>query len=185
MKSVLSPIDGPVKPESRQPVRSSNEHGSGTAFEDAVTCLVSAWLLGGLVLDGWAHQFRPGLETFFTPWHAVLYAGFTATALWTLLTHHRRRLRGVAHTGYEAGLWGAIVFGIGGFLDGLWYTLIGIEVSIAALNSPPHLIMFLGAILLVTSPWRSATRSGFVASPGDKASACVSLATAIGLTGFF
>ena len=41
---------------------------------------LSAWLIGGVFLDGWAHVNLPGLETFFTPWHAVLYSGFLAVA---------------------------------------------------------------------------------------------------------
>src|SRR6266536_4204640 len=44
--------------------------------EDLVTLVLTAWLIGGLFLDGWAHNTRPQLETFFTPWHAVFYSGF-------------------------------------------------------------------------------------------------------------
>jgi hypothetical protein len=46
---------------------------------DLVVTLASSWLIGGLYLDGWAHNNIPSLETFFTPWHAVFYSGFLAT----------------------------------------------------------------------------------------------------------
>ncbi len=42
-----------------------------TWAEDLITLLLSSWLIGGVFLDGWAHNTRPQLETFFTPWHAV------------------------------------------------------------------------------------------------------------------
>ncbi len=42
--------------------------------------LVTIWGIGGLFLDGWAHSNVPQLETFFTPWHAVLYSGYLAVA---------------------------------------------------------------------------------------------------------
>jgi hypothetical protein len=37
------------------------------------------WLLAGAYLDSWAHRHIARLETFFTPWHAVLYSGLFAT----------------------------------------------------------------------------------------------------------
>src|SRR6266540_947312 len=60
---------------------------------DLVTAVLGAWLVGGAFLDGWAHNTRPGLETFFTPWHAVLYSGYAASAAWlcwSVRSHHRR-----------------------------------------------------------------------------------------------
>src|SRR6266849_1338733 len=40
----------------------------------------SAWLIGGVYLDGWAHHHGKVDDTFFTAWHAVLYSGYGATA---------------------------------------------------------------------------------------------------------
>jgi hypothetical protein len=61
-------------------------------FEMSFT-LLSAWLVGGLFLDGWAHFHVAALETFFTPWHAVFYSGFLALAGFTGLTlsHYHRQ----------------------------------------------------------------------------------------------
>jgi hypothetical protein len=47
---------------------------------DALMAALGAVFQGGASLDLWAHVHRPELETFFTPWHAVLYAGFFAMA---------------------------------------------------------------------------------------------------------
>lgn len=53
--------------------------------DDVVSILVGTWLAVGLFVDGWAHNtIRASLETFFTPWHALLYSGFLATATWYL-----------------------------------------------------------------------------------------------------
>src|SRR5919201_3279095 len=47
---------------------------------DWVVAILSCWLVGGVFVDGWAHNHMASLETFFTPWHAVLYSGFAAVA---------------------------------------------------------------------------------------------------------
>ena len=57
----------------------------------AVLCTV---FLGGAYLDVWAHVHVPELETFFTPWHAVFYAGFFAVTAVTIGPLLRRRARG-------------------------------------------------------------------------------------------
>src|SRR5438105_14992862 len=57
---------------------------ASSARLDWVTVALSTWFIGGVFVDGWAHNHIPQLESFFTPWHAVLYSGFAATALLTL-----------------------------------------------------------------------------------------------------
>jgi len=52
--------------------------------EDWTTVGLAAWLIVGLFVDGWAHNTTPNLETFFTPWHALFYSGFAATAAWVV-----------------------------------------------------------------------------------------------------
>jgi hypothetical protein len=47
----------------------------------------SLWLVTGLQLDAYAHATNPELETFWTPWHAVLNSGIAACGfvlLWLL-----------------------------------------------------------------------------------------------------
>jgi len=42
-------------------------------FEWTVVVLCT-WLMAGAYLDAWAHRHLARLETFFTPWHAILYS---------------------------------------------------------------------------------------------------------------
>ncbi len=56
------------------------EGDQATRREHFVYVFFGLWLLAGLSLDGWAHRNRPELESFFTPWHAVFYAGFIGGA---------------------------------------------------------------------------------------------------------
>ncbi len=119
------------------------------------------WLMIGVTLDGWAHNHVPSLETFFTPWHGVLYSGYLAIAVFLLVTlvlNHRRGYtwQRALPAGYGLSLFGAAIFAIGGVLDLLWHTLFGIEKSVEALLSPTHLMLAFGAILMLGGPFRSA-----------------------------
>ena len=51
---------------------------AGGLWFDWVAVALAGWLIGGLHLDGWAHNHHPEMESFFTPWHGVLYSGFFA-----------------------------------------------------------------------------------------------------------
>lgn len=128
--------------------------------------LTAATLLfvGGLHLDGWAHLHLPGLETFFTPWHAVLYAGFGATAL--VVAVDAWRSGAAPHTwrrldpDRRPAVAGVFIFGAGGAIDLAWHTFLGIEVSTEALVSPPHLLLATGLVLMVSGPFRRALKEG-------------------------
>jgi hypothetical protein len=136
-----------------------------TQREDLVTVLLATWLIGGIGLDGWAHSnLERQLESFFTPWHAVLYSGFVATALWVLWLVQTRRAEHRTWTqavprGYGLGLVGVAVFAVGGVGDLLWHQVFGIETGIAALLSPTHLLLFTGVALLLLAPFRAAWSS--------------------------
>jgi hypothetical protein len=128
---------------------------------DLVTVLLATWLIAGLFIDGWAHNTRPRLETFFTPWHAAFYSGFAATAAWMCWSvWTRRRLAGSwlesVPAGYGLGLAGLAIFLVSGAGDMSWHIAFGIERDIDALLSPTHLGLFTGAFLIVTTPLRSA-----------------------------
>ena len=86
----------------------------GVGF-DAVMLAVSSWLVGGIFLDGWAHSHLNLLDTFFTPWHAVLYTGGLAVASFlgaTLVINHTRGLawRRALPAGYDLSLLGMGLF---------------------------------------------------------------------------
>src|SRR5262249_50761660 len=102
------------------------------AFDWALSVL-SAVFVGGLFLDGWAHAHGHVDQSFFTPWHAVFYAGYGATALAlgaALVRNHARGhgWREAVPAGYGLSLLGALVFAVGGVGDLIWHTVFGIEV---------------------------------------------------------
>jgi hypothetical protein len=123
-----------------------------TVKEDLVTSVLALWLIAGLFVDGWAHRNLSALETFFTPWHALFYSGFTATALW--MVYLVRKHSGVP-VGYRIGIIGVGVFALGGIGDLVWHSVFGIEISLDALLSPTHLVLLSGILLILTSPIRS------------------------------
>jgi hypothetical protein len=131
--------------------------------DDLAAALLGTWMLVGLFLDGWAHINQPGLETFFSPWHAVFYAGFlVSTVALARLVGRFQRGRfdpALVPAGYGLGLVGVALFAVGGVADAAWHTVFGVEVGVAALLSPSHLLLLSGALLLMTSPVRSAWSS--------------------------
>jgi hypothetical protein len=130
--------------------------------EDLVTVGVAAWLMLGLFLDGYAHaNILTGTESFLTPWHGVFYSGFVASAAWVIYLIVRRTelgqpARRAIPIGYGWATIGIVVFAIGGIGDGIWHTLLGIEISLDALFSPTHLLLFVGLFLIITAPLRAA-----------------------------
>jgi len=128
---------------------------------DWMATVLFALLIGGVYLDGWAHNHGKVDNSFFTPWHAVLYSGLTLVGIFlvvNLLLNHRKGYPWLEALppGYSASLFGVIVFGVGGVLDLIWHILFGIEVSVQALLSPTHLMLGLGGVLIVTGALRSA-----------------------------
>ncbi len=129
--------------------------------DNLITIALGLWLIAGVFIDGFAHSnLRGSIESFFTPWHAILYAGFSVSALWTMwLVYGQIRLGRTGFAaipiGYELGLLGIGIFGLGGIGDMIWHSVFGIEVGNAALLSPTHLMLLCGGTLLVTSPLRS------------------------------
>jgi hypothetical protein len=157
-----SPADPPVVSTELAP-----ELASPT--EDLVTVVLGSWIILGAATDGWAHlNTLSGLQEdgFFTPWHALLYSGFTATAGWTVWLAYRRRHRARRWwvdgwpAGYRLGALGMVIFLVAGIADMAWHEVLGIETSIDALLSPSHLLLCVGSVLLLTSPARSWWASG-------------------------
>jgi hypothetical protein len=153
-----------VDPAARMAGRAERAVGAvGGARFDWLMAVLGAWLLGGLYLDGWAHTHVPALETFFTPWHAILYSGYFASAGALAWVFCRRTRRGASWetalpAGYGAALAGALVFLVGGVADMLWHVTFGIEDGVEGLISPSHLVLALGGGLMVTGPLRAGLR---------------------------
>jgi hypothetical protein len=133
-----------------------------TPTEDLVTALCGTAMMLGVLSDAWAHNnIIKTLDSFFTPWHALLYAGFGATGAWTFLLAYRRRhvapewWRDGWPAGYRLGALGTVIFLLAGGGDMVWHTVFGIEANLAAGLSPSHLTLAVGATLLLSSPLRS------------------------------
>ncbi len=139
---------------------------NSTRREDAILLVLCAWLLGGLFLDGYAHVYVIDTETedFFTPWHAIFYAAFTAVLIWVGVIAYRRRAPGKLIDWFPAShrptVVGVILFALGGLGDAIWHTIFGVEVGVDALLSPTHLLLLTGGLLVVWTPVRAAAARG-------------------------
>lgn len=168
------------------------ERPEATPVQNVVTIVVSWWLTIGIFIDGWAHNtYGDTLETFFTPWHAVFYSGYLATALWVGFLVARewragRRGWNAVPVGYGLALLGVVVFAVGGLGDLTWHSVFGIETGTEALLSPTHLLLFLGAELVVAAPLMSAWRAdtGRRATPGRVWPAVLSMTGALSFASF-
>ena len=136
--------------------------GAADARSDLVAAGLALWMVGGVFVDGWAHiNLDSTQETFFTPWHGMLYSGFLALTAWMALPLIRDRSAPLTQrmpAGSGLGYVGVLLFGIGGFGDAVWHQILGIEVGVDALLSPTHLLLLTGGLLLLTGPLRAAWR---------------------------
>jgi hypothetical protein len=157
----MTTINQPVDIESVSPARKLANYPADSLRFDWLSIVLSAWFLGGVFLDGWAHNHIASLETFFTPWHAVLYSGFFAVAVLIAVTQYRNVGKGYAWgralpRGYWLSLVGVVIFFVGAGGDMLWHTLFGIEQNVEALFSPTHFLLAAGAVLFLAGPLRAA-----------------------------
>ena len=158
--------------------------------DQMVAALFGLWMIIGLFLDGWAHDNQKP-ETFFTPWHGVLYTGFTGAAAFALhrairaggLEAARRRTlpRGHGLTLVALGL-----FAVAAVSDLAWHEVFGIEVGVEALLSPTHLVLMASGLVALSAPVRAAWMDDDVA-PTFRSFLPVALSTALltALVAFF
>ncbi|HEV8627082.1 MAG TPA: hypothetical protein VG034_21765 [Acidimicrobiia bacterium] len=136
--------------------------------EDAIAAASGGVLMLGLLLDGWNHiNLQNGaLGGFFTPWHGLLYAGFTLSASWVITRNaHLYRPDRVAKPQfhpilgvplrYPLAMVGIVIASAGVVGDALWHTLFGEETGVARVIAPFHLLLFTGAALVLSAPLRS------------------------------
>lgn len=125
-------------------------------IEERAVAFFGVWMMAGLFIDGWAHQDNKP-ETFFSPWHGILYSGFVTAVAWFAWRGYRAG-RGINPAGGLDRLTalGFLLFGAAGIADGLWHQIFGVEVDLEALISPSHLALFFGGFLMVSSPLRLA-----------------------------
>ncbi len=131
---------------------------AGSLRFDLIMNALSAWIVAGLFLDGWYHNtFRDHVDSFITPWHAVLYSGVLVAGAVLTLVFVRNVQRGydwrqALPTGYSPALIGFVLFGLSGLADFTWHTLFGFEFSVEALLSPPHLALAASMIPVFGAP---------------------------------
>ena len=123
-------------------------------------CFCAAWFLLGLFADGWSH-YHDVRESFFTPYHAVLYSGFFSNVIvvvYTLLAARREGIpwRRAFPAGYALTAVGVAWFAVGVVPDMLWHRIFGIEEGIDVLISPTHLFLGVGMALILLGPARAA-----------------------------
>ncbi len=120
----------------------------------------SLWLVVGLQLDAFAHATLPDLETFWTPWHAVMYSGIAAcgvTLLWLLRSRlpdvvtYRSLLRETPSALRLPGIGMGLLL-VGGGIDTLWHNLFGIERGLEIFFSPSHYFIIAGMVLVASGP---------------------------------
>jgi hypothetical protein len=127
---------------------------AATYRTNLLMAVFGSWFIVGAMLDAWAHNNLLRLETFFTPWHAVLYSGFVACAAWIGWTG--RQGTHTMPTAYPTALLGVAIFAVSGVADFAWHSFFGIEQQIKILFSPSHLGLATGMLIIVTTPARSA-----------------------------
>jgi hypothetical protein len=130
-------------------------------FEWAAT-LTALWILIGLYLDGSAHvNFSETIDSFFTPWHGILYAGLAASIAVLGIGYVSNFAKGyhwlkALPPAYMRSVLGAAIFFAAGVADLFWHEAFGFEADIEALVSPSHLSLAVGAVLMISGPLRMA-----------------------------
>jgi len=127
---------------------------------DWLAAIAGIWIMAGTFADGHQHVYE-SVESFFTPYHAVIYSGglfaFVVFALEAL--KNRRRgypLRYAVPRAYSYWLFGAALFVLSGFGDLIWHQVFGFEGGVDILLSPPHIGLLTSGALLGLGPLRSA-----------------------------
>jgi hypothetical protein len=146
---------------------------AGSIRFDWTMVVLSAWLVSGAFVDGWAHTHGKVDATFFTPWHAVFYTGFVAAAGYLGVHALRNLVRGypwqaLLPSGYGLSLFGALLFWLGGVGDLLWHSLFGLEKDVEALLSPTHLLLACGVWCIASGPFRAAWQRAEASAPAWK-----------------
>ncbi len=118
----------------------------------------AGWSTVGIYIDGWAHiHLEHELESFFTPWHALFYAGVLMTGICLILFLLYNKSKGYTFRyalpkEYMFSLVGIGLMVLGGIGDMCWHEVFGIEVGMDALFSPTHLLLAIGGVMAVSGP---------------------------------
>lgn len=177
-RTVVVEREAPRAAEMAQPV-------AGVAFT-WIMVILCGWLLGGLYLDGWAHNHEkldinllspsdlsrtftpPGLPSILTTWHAPYYTGLLAVGGFLGVVLMRDRGTGypwrrALPAGYGLSLLGVMMVIAGGVGELIWPVdfstrVVGVlrSQALAGLLGPFRLLQAVGASLVVSGPLRAA-----------------------------
>jgi len=130
----------------------------GGVWNDLIIIATLYWLVIGIGIDVWAHFNGHTDNTFWTPWHGILYSGLLAVIAATLRipilnARHGYQVEKIVPPGYQWTMLGTIVSVIGGLADVAWHLAFGVETNIASQYSPSHLLLAIGLILLMSGPF--------------------------------
>jgi hypothetical protein len=167
-------------------------HTATPAF-DWIMGVLATLVVAGVFQDGCAHNHGLVDQSFFTPWHAILYGTMAVTGLVLLgygLLNLRRghRFREGLPYGYWLCATGVALFLFGGLLDLWWHAVFGIEEDINALVSPTHLLLALAAAFVISGPIRSVARRVCADAPArwrDAGPVILASASLLSLMAFF
>jgi hypothetical protein len=148
--------------------------------DERAIAFFGTWMVVGLFLDGWAHQAEKP-ETFFSPWHFILYSGFGAAVAYFTF---RERILKKRTEGDRLTIAGLVVFIVGAVGDGIWHEIFGIEVDIEALLSPTHLALMIGGLLMLGIAYRKQSQESPRAERADY-SLVVTMTLGAAVTMFF
>ncbi|RMG81943.1 MAG: hypothetical protein D6712_15450 [Chloroflexi bacterium] len=152
--------------------------------------LLGFTFVSGIYLDGWAHNHGVVDDSFFTPYHGVMYSAYLIVFALLVFTLWRNISRGYSWAkalprGYQLALAGAVLFGVAGFGDMLWHETFGIEEDMEALLSPTHLALGVGAFLIATAPLRAFWHSREKATLRNMLPALIGLTAGLSMVTFF
>jgi len=139
----------------------TRSYPAGSLRFDWFFTLLSTWVIFGLYIDGWAHNHGQVDNTFFTPWHALLYLGVLSIGVFLFVNQWANLRKGyplmrALPQGYTLSLIGAGLFMMGGGFDFVWHSIVGFEVDLETLLSPAHTLLATSAGLMISGPIRAA-----------------------------
>ena len=148
-----------VQPASKA-VRRQSGYPVATRRFDLLALALATWVIIGIFVDVNAHNHGQVDNTFFTPWHFLLYSGVLANGVMLGMVQFRNIGQGYAFSkslpkGYLLSFVGVLIFALGGGFDFFWHDTFGFEADLEALLSPAHLILATGATLFLTGPLRA------------------------------
>ncbi len=150
---------GPAREAEKTRRREGNPEAT-PAFTWAALAL-GVWVLLGAIVDINAHNHGFVDETFFTPFHFLMYSGVAANGLFYVIVQFRNVGRGhslmqALPREYLLSFAGVLLFGIAGVFDLGWHEVFGFEVGLDALISPSHLLLVVSGMMFMSGPLRAA-----------------------------